>query len=92
MRVLDPSLKTIIHIPNVNSKESTKIGKHLEVEHIMDELGTWKGVDDETGFHLVEITTEFGNKSTLKVADLVDDSDVATFQSINSTQRSKATF
>ncbi|WP_336041005.1 DEAD/DEAH box helicase [Acinetobacter dispersus] len=77
MKVLDPSLKTIIHIPNVNSKESTKIGKHLEVEHIMDELGTWKGVDDETGFHLVEITTEFGNKSTLKVADLVDDSDAA---------------
>lgn len=77
MKVLDPSLKTIIHIPNVNSKESTKIGKHLEVEHIMDELGTWKGVDDETGFHLVEITTEFGNKRTLKVADLVDDSDAA---------------
>lgn len=77
MKVLDPSLKTIIHIPNVNSKESTKIGKHLEVEHIMDELGTWKGVDDETGFHLVEITTEFGNKLTLKVADLVDDSDAA---------------
>ncbi|WP_445406612.1 DEAD/DEAH box helicase [Acinetobacter seifertii] len=77
MKVLDPSLKTIIHIPNVNSKESTKIGKHLEVEHIMDELGTWKGVDDETGFHLVEITTEFGSKRTLKVADLVDDSDAA---------------
>lgn len=77
MKVLDPSLKTIIHIPNVNSKESTKIGKHLEVEHIMDALGTWKGVDDETGFHLVEITTEFGNKRTLKVADLVDDSDAA---------------
>ncbi|CAM3575993.1 DEAD/DEAH box helicase [Acinetobacter baumannii] len=77
MKVLDPSLKTIIHIPNVNSKESTKIGKHLEVEHIMDELGTWKGVDDETGFHLIEITTEFGNKSILKVADLVDDSDAA---------------
>ncbi|UUM27655.1 DEAD/DEAH box helicase [Acinetobacter colistiniresistens] len=77
MKVLDSSLKTIIHIPNVNSKESTKIGKHLEVEHIMDELGTWKGVDDETGFHLVEITTEFGNKRTLKVADLVDDSDAA---------------
>ncbi|MDV2441473.1 DEAD/DEAH box helicase [Acinetobacter gerneri] len=77
MKVLDPNLKTIIHIPNVNSKESTKIGKHLEVEHIMDELGTWKGVDDETGFHLVEITTEFGNKRTLKVADLVDDTDTA---------------
>lgn len=77
MKVLDPSLKTIIHIPNVNSKESTKIGKHLEVENIMDELGNWKGVDDETGFHLIEITTEFGNKRTLKVADLVDDSDAA---------------
>lgn len=77
MKVLDPSLKTIIHIPNVNSKESTKIGKHLEVEHIMDELGTWKGIDGETGFHLVDITTEFGNKRTLKVADLVDDSDAA---------------
>lgn len=75
MKVLDPNLKTIIHIPNVNSKESTKIGKHLEVEHIMDVLGTWKGVDKETGFHLIEITTEFGNKRTLKVADLVDDSD-----------------
>ncbi|XZT12941.1 DEAD/DEAH box helicase [Acinetobacter baumannii] len=75
MKVLDTSLKTIIHIPNVNSKESTKMGKHLEVEHIMHELGMWKGVDDETGFHLVEITTEFGNKRTLKVADLVDDSD-----------------
>lgn len=77
MKVLDPNLKTIIHIPNVNSKESTKIGKHLEVEHIMDELGTWKGVDEETGFHLIEITTEFGNKRLLKVADLVDDSDAA---------------
>lgn len=77
MKVLDPNLKTIIHIPHVNSKESTKIGKHLEVEHIMDELGTWKGVDDETGFHLIEITTEFGNKHLLKVADLVDDSDAS---------------
>lgn len=77
MKVLDPDLKTIIHIPNVNSRESTKIGKHLEVEHIMDAMGTWKGVDDETGFHLIEITTEMGNKRTLKVADLVDDSDAA---------------
>ena len=77
MKVLDPTLKTIIHIPNVNSRESTKIGKHLEVEHIMDVMGTWKGVDDETGFHLIEITTEMGNKRILKVADLVDDSDAA---------------
>ncbi|MEW9149635.1 hypothetical protein AB2762_02375 [Acinetobacter indicus] len=66
MKVLDPDLKTIIHIPNVNSRESTKIGKHLEVEHIMDAMGTWKGVDDETGFHLIEITTEMGNKRIFK--------------------------
>lgn len=77
MKVLDPDLKTIIHIPNVNSRESTKIGKHLEVEHIMDELGTWKGVDENTGFHLIEVTTDFGNKRILKVADLVDDSDAS---------------
>lgn len=75
MKVLDPSIKTIIHIPNVNSRESTKIGKHLEVEHIMDELGVWKGVDDKTGFHLIEVSTELGDKRILKVADLVDDSD-----------------
>ena len=75
MQVLNPALKTIIHIPNVNSKESTKIGKHLEVEHIMDALGEWKGIEEKTGFHLIEVETECGNKRILKVADLVDDSD-----------------
>jgi hypothetical protein len=30
MKVLDPSLKTIVHIPNVNSRESTK-DKHKAV-------------------------------------------------------------
>lgn len=77
MKVLDPNLKTIVHIPNVNSKESTKIGKHLEVEHIMHELGSWKGVEEETGFHLIEINSDYGGKRTLKVADLVDDSDAS---------------
>lgn len=42
MKVLDPSLKSIVHIPNVNSRESLK-DKHKEVEEIMDALGTWKG-------------------------------------------------
>ena len=55
MKVLDPSLKTIVHIPNVNSRESTK-DKHKEVEEIMDALGDWKGVDPVTGFHLIERT------------------------------------
>ncbi|WP_029913813.1 DEAD/DEAH box helicase [Pelobacter seleniigenes] len=66
--VLDPSEKTIIHIPNVNSRESTK-DKHKEVDHIINELGSWQGVDEDTGFHLVE-TAE---GKTLRIADLVDD-------------------
>jgi hypothetical protein len=45
--------KTIIHIPNVNSRESTK-DKIKEVEHIIEELGEWQGTDDATGFQLVK--------------------------------------
>lgn len=68
LEVLDPNEKTILHIPNVNSRESTK-DKHREVEHIIDALGEWKGSDPETGFQLVE--TPEGRM--LKIADLVDD-------------------
>lgn len=68
LEVLDPSEKTIIHIPNVNSRESTK-DKHKEVEHIIEELGEWKGIDPDTGFHLV--AREDGK--ILRIADLVDD-------------------
>ena len=73
MKVLDPSLKTIVHIPNVNSRESLK-DKHREVEEIMDALGTWKGVDPVTGFHLIELPADRGG-NIIKVADLVDDGD-----------------
>jgi superfamily II DNA or RNA helicase len=69
-KVLDPKLKTIVHIPNVNSRESLQ-DKYKEVEEVMEALGTWKGVDPSTGFHLIEC----GDGSVLKVADLVDDSD-----------------
>lgn len=72
MKVLDPALKTIVHIPSVNSRESTK-DKHKEVEEIMDALGTWKGVDPVTGFHMIEVA---GGRA-IKVADLVDDGDAA---------------
>lgn len=68
LAVLDPNEKTIVHIPSVNSRESTK-QKHKEVEHILDELGTWKGTDPATGFQLVE--TKDGK--ILRIADLVDD-------------------
>ena len=66
--VLNPNEKTIIHIPNVNSRESMG-DKIKEVEHIIHELGEWQGIDSKTGFHLVK--TKDGK--TLKIADLVDD-------------------
>ena len=68
LKVLDPNEKTILHIPNVNSRESTK-DKHREVEHIIDALGDWQGSDPKTGFQLVK--TPEGR--VLKIADLVDD-------------------
>ncbi|WP_295873810.1 DEAD/DEAH box helicase [uncultured Zhongshania sp.] len=68
LSVLNPDEKTIIHIPNVNSRESTK-DKHKEVEHILEELGEWQGTDPDTGFHLIK--TQSGK--IIKVADLVDD-------------------
>ncbi len=74
-KVLDPSLKTIVHIPSVNSRESLK-DKHREVEDIMDALGTWKGVDPVTGFHLIALPAPKGGRA-IKVADLVDDGDAA---------------
>ena len=69
MQVLNPREKTILHIPNVNSRESTKFGKVREVEHIIEELGEWQGTDPKTGFQLVKIA----DGSILKIADLVDD-------------------
>ena len=66
--LLDPTVKTIVHIPSVNSKESLK-DKHREAEDIMNHLGDWQGVDPETGFHLIRAAG--GN--VIKVADLVDD-------------------
>jgi superfamily II DNA or RNA helicase len=71
-KVLDPALKTIVHIPNVNARESLK-DKQREVDEIMHGMGEWKGVDPATGFHLVLAK----DGRTLKVADLVDDSDPA---------------
>lgn len=68
LKVLKPEEKTIVHIPNVNSRESTK-DKIKEVEHVLSALGDWQGTDPATGFHLVK--TAAGK--ILRVADLVDD-------------------
>jgi superfamily II DNA or RNA helicase len=71
LNVLDPAEKTIVHIPNVNSRESTK-DKFKEVDHIIGALGEWEGTDPTSGFQLVK--TPEGR--ILRIADLVDD-DVA---------------
>jgi superfamily II DNA or RNA helicase len=68
LKVLNPAEKTIIHIPNVNSRESTK-DKIKEVEHIIEELGAWQGTDTATGFQLVKTA----DGRLLRIADLVDD-------------------
>jgi superfamily II DNA or RNA helicase len=68
MKVLDPSEKTILHIPNVNARESLK-DKEREVSFIIHALGEWQGTDPKTGFQLVQ--TPGGR--ILKIADLVDD-------------------
>ena len=68
MAVLDPDRKTIIHIPSVNSRESTK-DKHREAEEIMQALGDWQGVEEATGFHKIRRP----DGRILKIADLVDD-------------------
>jgi superfamily II DNA or RNA helicase len=68
LKVLNPAEKTIIHIPSVNARESTK-DKIKEVEHIIGALGDWQGSDPATGFQLVK--TPDGR--ILRIADLVDD-------------------
>jgi len=68
LNVLDPAEKTIIHIPNVNSRESTK-DKIREVEHIIEALGEWQGIDEATGFQVVKRP----DGRLLHIADLVDD-------------------
>lgn len=68
LEVLNPAEKTILHIPNVNSRESTK-DKIREVEHILEALGDWQGTDSATGFQLVKLPSG----KVLRIADLVDD-------------------
>lgn len=67
--VLDTSKKTIIHIPNVNSGDSTK-DKYDEVDRILDMLGD-AHLDEQTGIWYVRETSG----RVLKVADLVTEED-----------------
>ena len=69
LELLDTDKKTILHIPNVNSGESTK-DKRQEVDTILDAIGAVTEVDEATGVILVK---RHSDGKMLKVADLVND-------------------
>lgn len=69
LEILNTDKKTILHIPNVNSGESTK-DKHNEVDTILDAIGDVISVNSDTGIINVKRHTD---GKILKVADLVND-------------------
>jgi superfamily II DNA or RNA helicase len=76
--VFDEHRKTIIHIPSVNSGESTK-EKYFEVASILDSIGTYKSTDVNTG--IITVTSPTGRE--LKIADLVNDNSEERFRVTN---------
>ena len=69
LEVLDTDKKTLLHIPNVNSGESTK-DKYNEVGIILDAIGDVIKVDSLSG---VIYLKRHKDGRTIKVADLVED-------------------
>ena len=67
--VLDTTKKTIIHIPSVNQRASTGLGKYTETDEIMKVIGTIESKDYNTGIY--HVRTADGR--LLNVADLVED-------------------
>jgi hypothetical protein len=67
--VLDTTKKTLIHIPSVNSRASTGLGKHQEVEDIISLIGTTEKTDYNNCIY--HVRTKDGR--LLKVADLVEE-------------------
>lgn len=68
--LIDPTKKTLIHIPSVNSRAATGTGKMTEVEEIMKLYGTIGEKNYDTG--ITQVITPEGK--TLYFADLVEDS------------------
>ena len=66
--VLDTNKKTILHIPSVNSGESTK-DKLSEVDSIIDAIGEVIGIDADS--NIIDVMRPDGK--IIKVADLVTD-------------------
>lgn len=73
LEILDTDKKTILHIPNVNSGESTK-DKYTEVDTILDAIGEVIKVDPATC--IIDVKRHTDGK-ILKVADLVNESSQA---------------
>lgn len=67
-KLIDFNRKTIIHIPSVNSKESSG-NKLNEVGRLIDFCGERQSTDPETG--IITVLTQDGK--TLRIADLVSD-------------------
>lgn len=68
-QVIDSTKKTIVHIPSVNARAATNLGKYGEVEAIINALGRVVHTDYNTTVKTVQ--TPDGR--LLKVADLVED-------------------
>ena len=67
--VLDTRKKTIIHIPSVNQRASTGLGKYQETAEIIKVIGIIDHKDYNTGIYYVKTS----DGRMLKVADLVED-------------------
>lgn len=81
--ILDPSKKTIVHIPAVQSAASSG-DKYTEVDRILDHLGDFVGKDEATGIQAIRVK----DGREIKVADLVTedgrDAVVASLRNIKS--------
>jgi superfamily II DNA or RNA helicase len=66
---LDTAKKTIIHIPSINSSESTK-DKYDEVDRIYDAIGDINHQDEKTGIDYIK---DKHSGKLLKVANLVNE-------------------
>ena len=73
LEILDTDKKTILHIPNVNSGESSK-DKYTEVDTILDAIGEVIKTDSIT--RIMDVKRHTDGK-ILKVADLVNESSQA---------------
>lgn len=68
--ILNTDKKTILHIPSVNSGESTPDGKYQDVDFILDSIGETVQTDSNTQIHYVK---RHKDGRIIKVADLVED-------------------